>query len=372
MKTTRFTLRNLAAGFAIALALASCQNNESINPQKDLLPQSFSVDIPPSISSNAAGGRIGGRVQTDTLQGNEIYRNLGTFINVGKNASKIVEGFINGVRKYRIDKIQSLTYTSDEDGRAKNLIVKSKVDFEGTTWDYQLTVTDAADESQADGGKAMQLFWNTDIVKGIAIIKPYNSDRNKNSKVPDALFKVTYTEGGSLGYEKQMEVFISGVPLGNPITEPYSINTVHMFAGKKGNVIDVVGNSNHPNASFFTTDKGFNWAFVASGNELFDIGVAEVGLPSSSLDNSDRNVLLKDNSIKNVFTKAINTIWPGIDQTQVAAYLKNTAAPGYFSKNGFMRGGTSPGTEWDALAARLGALSPYNPLQTSNLVVKFK
>jgi len=53
--------------------------------------------------------------------------------------------------------------------------------------------------------------------------------------------------------------------------------------------------------------------------------------------------------------------------------LQNTAAPGYFNeKAGFLSGGESPGPEWDALAARLENLSPYNPLETSNLTVAFK
>ena len=373
MKKAKLIFSFLVGSIALSMVLISCQNNEAVSPQKDLLPQSFSVDIPNSISSNGiSGGRLGGRVASDTLSGNDIYKNLSTFIYAGERASKLVEAFINGVRKYRIDKIQSLTYTSDDDGRVKNLVVTSNVDFDGTTWNYQLTITDANSENQPDGGKALQLFWNTNVIKGIAIVKPFNCDRIKNSNAPDALLKVNYSEGENLGYEAQMEVFVSGLPLGNPITEPYSINTIHMFVGRKGDVVDVYGNSNHPNATFFAPNKGFNFAFVASGNELIDIGVAEVGLPSSSLDSNDHKVLLKDNSIKNVFTIGINILFPGVDQSLVAAYLKNTAAPGYFNKKGFMSGGTSPGADWNSLAARLNALTPYSPLQTSNLVVKFK
>ena len=146
-----------------------------------------------------------------------------------------------------------------------------------------------------------------------------------------------------------------------------------MFAGKKGDVVDVYGNTNHPNAILFSGNVGFNWAFVASGNDVTDIGVAEVGLPPSDLDESDRDVLLKDYSIKNVFTTEINSVWPGIDPDLLAAYLTNTAAPGYFdNKNGFISGGVSPGAEWDVLTNRLTALSPYNPKSTSELVVTFK
>ena len=195
----------------------------------------------------------------------------------------------------------------------------------------------------------------------------------KNANAKDAIFRIDYTEGGELGYDAQMEVLIAGLPLESPLSNPFSISSLHMFAGKKGDVVDVYGNSNHPNAVFFSGDTGFNWAFVASGSDPGNIGVAEVGLPPSTLDNADHTVLLKDYSIKNVFTSKINATWPGLDPNLVAAYLANTAAPGYFSsKKGFLSGGVSPGAEWDALAARLDALSPYNPLQTSNLVVTFK
>lgn len=146
-----------------------------------------------------------------------------------------------------------------------------------------------------------------------------------------------------------------------------------MFAGKKGDVVDVYGNTNHPNAIFFSGNAGFNWAFVASGNDVKNIGVAEVGLPPGDLDESDREVLLKEYSIKNVFTTEITSAWPGIDQDLLAAYLSNTSAPGYFdNKHGFIAGGVSPGADWDVLTNRLTKLSPYNPKSTSEMVVTFK
>lgn len=376
MKTLKFISSLFAVGLVFSLVLTSCENNESIQPQQDLLPQSFSVDIPASLSNknSIANGRISGRIKEDTLQGNDIYLHLNTFIAVGEGASKIVEEFIDGIRKYKIDRIQSLTFTSDDDNRTKNLIVLSDVTFEDQAWDYQLTVTDANSEGEADGGKGLQIFWNKNkLVKGIAIIKPYNCDRIQNANAKDAVFRIDYTEGGALGYDAQMEVTIAGLPLENPLENPYSVSTLKMFAGKKGDVVDVYGNTNHPNAILFSGNAGFNWAFVASGNDVKNIGVAEVGLPPSMLDKSDRQTLLKEYSIKNVFTKEITAVWPGIDQNLLAAYLTNTSAPGYFdSKKGFIAGGASPGADWDVLTGRLNSLSPYNPKNTSELVVTFK
>ncbi|MBX7124310.1 MAG: hypothetical protein K1X47_01340 [Cyclobacteriaceae bacterium] len=365
------SLRSIVMALMLAIFVMSCQTNEPVTPQQDLLPQKFSVNIPSAISTKSTVA--GGRVKGDTLNGNAIYLNLGTFIAVGKGASEIVEAFINGIRAYHIDRVKTLTYSGD-DNRSKNLVVLSQVEFGGHLWDYALTITDADSEGNADGGKALQLFWNNEApIKGIAIIKPFNCDRTKNSLSGDSMFRIDYSEGGEHGYDAEMEVRISDLPLTAPGSDKFAIGSLHMFAGRKGDVVDVFGNSNHPNANLFTADTGFNWAFVAASNEKTNIAVAEVGLPPSSLDSNDRQVLLKDYSVHNVFVAGITAIWPGIDQTLLNSYLSNTAAPGYFnSVKGFLSGGNSPGADFDVLAARLDGLSPYNPLETSNLHVVFK
>jgi hypothetical protein len=376
MKTSNLITRLLTLGLFASVLFTSCENNEMVEPQQDLLPNSFSVDIPNSLSNqnSVTNGRINGRISEDTLKGNDIYLHLNTFIAVGEGAADLVEEFIEGIRKYKIDRIQSLSYISEDDNRKKNLLVLSNITFENQTWDYQLTVTDANSEGDADGGKALQIFWNKSAkVKGIAIVKPFHCDRNDNTNAPDAIFRIDYTEGGSSGYDAQMEVSISGLPLPSPLDDPFAISTLKMFAGKKGDVVDLYGNTNHPNAILFSGNAGFNWAFVASGNDVKNIGVAEVGLPPSKLDETNRNILLKEYAIKKVFTKEITTLWPGIHQTLLDAYLSNTGAPGYFdNKKGFIAGGTSPGADWDVLANRLNALSPYNPKNISDLSVSFK
>jgi len=376
MKTLKFVSQYVVAIGAIGLLLFACEDNPETVPQEDILPESFSVNIPSSISNNnvSSGGRTSGRMSEhdETFHGNDIYEGLATFIWIGEAASEIVEEIILALRIYNINKEFTLTYESDDDNRTKNLVVEENSEFEGTTWQFQLTITDAESEGNADGGKAMQLFWNTNPVKGIAILKPFNIDRLHDAEAGEAIFRIDYSEGGELGYDAHMLVGISNLPLEDPEVDPFSVRTLRMFAGKTGNVVDVYGNSHHPNAQFFTPDVGFNWAFVASGNEVTDIGVAEVGLPPSDLDETDREVLLEEYSIKNVFTEAINIAFPGIAPEFIEAYLVNTDAPGYFEKDGFISGGVSPGTDWDVLAARLTDLSPYNPLETSELEIVFK
>ncbi|MEO5600910.1 MAG: hypothetical protein ABIR06_08285 [Cyclobacteriaceae bacterium] len=375
MKTLKLVSFVLMTGMAFSIFLSSCESHPEVTPQQDILPQSLTVEVPAALSYNdASDGRLGrlGRIREDSLRGNHIYLHLGTFIAVGKGASEIVEGIIFGLKKYHIDRVMSMSYRGEDDNRTKNLIVESNVSFESKVWDYQLTITDADSEGNDDGGKALQIFWNKSApIMGIAIIKPYNCDRQKNADAKDAMFRINYTELSDLGYDAQMEVLISGLPLESPLDNPYSMSTLSMFAGKKGDVVDVFGNSNHPNAILFSGNAGFNWAFVASGNDTKHIGVAEVGLPPSELESDNRDVLLKEYSVKNVFTSEITTVWPGIDQQLLALYLKNTAAPGYFDNDGFISGGVSPGAEWNSLTDRLEDLTPYSPKAVSTLNVSF-
>ena len=377
MKNLNFNNLKLVAAslLVVVFTITSCEVNDVPTPgQEDALPQQFRVDIPSSISNEfSANARYAnGRTAADTLQGNDIYEHLGLFIHIGEEAAEIVEDIINGIRHHHINRPMVLSFEGDDDGRVKNLVVEEDVEFDGEFWEFQLTITDAESETNPDGGKAIQVFWNTGTIKGVALLKPYNIDRENDAEWAETMFRIDYSEGGEHGYEAHMIVSIAELPMVDPLEDPYSMSTMKMFAGRNGDVIDVYGNSDHPNAIFFAGEAGFNWAFVASGSESQDIGVAEVGLPPSNLDEPSRSQLLGYYAIKEVFTREILQVWPGLDPDIVDAYLKNTAAPGYFDTDGFISGGESPGEEFDVLAERLGSLSPYNPKEIRNLTVEFK
>jgi len=347
----------------------SCKKDDELDTK--ILPTSFSVDIPSSISSSTKSTNV------DTLEGNEIYQHLRTFIAVGEKSASIVEEIIFAISVYGLNKPMSFSYVSDDDNRTKNIEIIENSDFENTVWSYQLTITDSVSETNKDKGYAMQIFWNTNPTKGIAILKPYNINRNDTS-LNQAIVRIDYSEAGENDYEKQMIVYISDLPLADSITEPYSMQTLKMFAGQKADIIDIYGNSNHPNATFFATDnKGFNWAFVASSDKNLNIAIAEVGLPDSYLNSVDRNIILKDYSIKNVMTSEINSWclenW-GVTASQdtINAYLKNAEAPGYFDNNGFISAGEAPNQNYTNLNTSMDKLSTYNPFEITNLKIEFK
>ncbi len=369
------TIKPFLATLVLVAGMMACEQNPGIEQPASILPDKFGIDIPSSISNN---GNISGRISNgrssgeDVLQGDDIYQHLETFIYIGESAADIVEEIIAGIRQHNINSALTLTYNSDDDGRAKTLVVVEGDTYEGITYEFSLTITDTDSEGNQDGGYAMQIFWDRSPIKGVAIIKPANLDFVHEADAGEAVYKIEYDSESDLGYDAHMIVSIVDLTLEQPNVNPYSMRTLQMFVGKTGDVIDVYGNSNHPNAQFFTTDTGFNWAFVAAGYESKDLGVAEVGLPPSNLDESSRDILLNTYSVRNVFTEQLITEFPNIEQNLLDLYLMHTDGPGYFTDEGFIAGGTPPSNLWDELVVRIGDLAPYNPAEISNLQIDFE
>src|SRR5687767_3665940 len=101
MKTLKFISYMFIAGLATSLILTSCESNPEVTSEQDLLPKTFRVEIPASISTASSSGRkSSGRMHADSLKGNDIYRHLGTFIAIADGSAKLVEAFIEGIRKH--------------------------------------------------------------------------------------------------------------------------------------------------------------------------------------------------------------------------------------------------------------------------------
>lgn len=375
MKTLNFFI--VLAVFSAAMLFSSCENN-TVEPQGDygILPENFMIDVPGSLTSSTVKSAIMKNAEGDTLNGNEIYEHLRNFIAIGEAAGTMVEAIIWNITIHKIDQVKSLTFVSDEDNRVKNMVVSEGIEYGDRIWEYSLTITDAESEGNEDGGKGLQIFWNKSPIAGIAIFKPYNINRRELSS-GEAMFSIEYSEAGNEAYDAYMIVDIAGLPRPDRSQDPFAVDNLKMFVGKKGDIIDVYGNSNHPNAQFFTENTGFNWAFVASGYDEANIAVAEVGLPSSLLDTDSREILLEEYSFKNVLTEEVNTWFLdnfGIrpDSTDLAAYLKNAEAPGFFNNGGFVQGGTAPSEDYNELLTRIDLLTPYNPKYISELSISFK
>lgn len=358
----------------MAFGIWSCGDEIEKNPEpENIVPQTFTVAIPPALTNGPSSGRLSGRTSMDEdFSGNDVYELLGLFIDIGENSAELVEGIMGGVSAFGLNKATTFSYASDEDGRTKNAEVLEGSQYEGVNYEYALLITDADSEDSQDGGHAMQVFWNTSPVNGVALLKPININRNDDDGLNEAIFRIDYSEIPTNGYEAHMIVSIVNLPQADPEVDQFSIDNLKMFVGKSGEIVDVYGNSNHPNASFFEASPGFSWSFVASGIDNQDIGVAEVGLPPSTLDATERDAILVDYSIKQVFSDLIEDAFPDIGQELLDQLLMNTEAPGFFNESGFIQGGTSPSSEFDPLTDRIKNLTPYNPKDISALTVEFK
>lgn len=383
MKTLKkiFTISFLS----IALLFSSCELSREVEPGTDtgILPERFKIDIPTSLSNEGveSGLKSATATESDTLNGNSIYRHLNSFIRIGEGAADIVQGIMFAIAFYDINEPMRLSYECEEDGRIKNLVVEEDVEYAGKRWEFMLTISDAESEGEPDGGKALQVFWNERPIEGIAILKPHHIDRHRNRLARHAMFRIGYSEAPSDKYERTMMVEISGLPIDEEGVEKgrpsFALRNMKMFVGKNGDRIDVYGNSDHPNARFFNDRAGFSWSFVASGFDSQDIGVAEVGLPPSILDENDGDVLLKRYSMKNVLTNEI-TEWflknwgIGPDSADLANYLQNTEAPGFFAQQGFVQAGVSPREAYDPLIRAINDLAPFNPKEVHEQTIEFK
>lgn len=354
--------------FTLSILFVGCtKDKEQING--DIMPEKFKVDIPSSISNNAAKSDKDG-----VLNGNDIYAHLTTFIAVGEGAADIVQEIIYAIRKYDLDQAMSFSYESEDDGRTKHVVIIENSEFESVVWQYQLTTTDE------DGGTALQVFWNNNPVKGIAILNPYNLDRTSVNEWSQSeqwtdentMYRVDYSED-EIDYEARMIVYISGLKLPEDLTgdNRFAMESMKMFVGKNGDIVDVYGNSNHPYASFFDDNTvGFNWAFSASADESVDRAVAEVGLPPCNLDASDRETLLETYSIHDVFYNELIEL--GFNEDDILDFIVNTEAPGYFNESGFVAAGEAPSASYQAAESSMNNLTPYNPVLISNLNIQFK
>lgn len=346
-------------------------SEESINNGKSKFPETFKVDVPSSFSSPTSEKSS----QDDTLKGSDIYQHLRTFVYIGESAADIVEDIMFALSDNNINREMTFSFTGD-DGREKTCVVLENIPFEDETYEFQLTMTDT------DGSDALQIIWNTNPVKGTAIIQPYALDHTNNDVGALTMYRIDYSEDGSKGYEKHMEVSILDLRL--PEGDVYAMDNLKMFVGKNGEEIEVFGNSNHPNAVLLNPShkEGFDWAFAARCNEVKDISVAKLGLPPVDYTSTDE--IFTTYAIKEVFKNEALTVWGkyiGVLFTQaefdaiIDNYLIEAQAPAYFSDKGYLAcGPNNVPTDIEGFTADfidLSSLTSFVPKDVTELSISF-
>lgn len=340
--------------------LVACSSDDEVPSQIDI-PSNFSVDIPQSISDNAGG--LNGRVSGDgdgMIEGNEIYESLRGFIKIGEGSAEIIELTLLVGVALEVQNVRSYTFESEDDGREKRIDINEGVTRGGTAYDYEMTMIDTENDEMA-----LQLLWNTDPVQGVGILKPYNIDRTEHTDAIDAFVRIDYSEDDAT-YDATMTVSIAGLET----PQNGDIDNLKMFVGKKGDIVDVMGNSNHPNIVIIDEDftGGRNYAFVARGDESTDLGVAKLALPPSATTTDD---VLVDYSVYAVLDAEIKKL--GItDQDLIDEYLAEALSPAYFNNDGFITSGpdNKPVSFSDEFVDLTG-MNPFVPNDVKNLTLDF-
>lgn len=357
---------------SLGLVMVQCKDDNANAGSNEEFPQKFTVDIPSAISNNntlKSGNE-------DGISGAETYEHLRNFIAIGEEAANWVEEIMVNIAIYGLNKPMDFPYVGD-DGRKKILVVSDDVQFEGKYFEHQLDIIDWLSDENDDGGYALQVFWSGSPVNGIAILKPYNWDRVNDENIPNTMFRIDYSEAGASVYDATMQVSISNWEYDHGF-DRFNMDNLKMFVGKKGDVIDVYGNSNHPDAWLYFDDTvGLSWAFVASGSDSKDIAVAEVGLPWSSVDSDSRDSLLNYYSVKNVFSREVTQVVfeeYGYEPTadMLKPYLVEVNAPAFFNQTGFVSGGEMPNDSYQPFINNIGSLVPFNPKEISEMELNFK
>lgn len=340
--------------------MIACSSDDEVEATVDI-PAQFSIDIPSSISSNT--GNLSGRATGDgdgVIEGDEIYESLRYFIHLGEESADILELTLQVGAILEANNVRSYTFDGDDDGREKRIDIAENVTRGGVSYEYELIMVDTENEEQA-----VQLLWNTSPVSGVGILKPFNIDRSDLDASENAFLRIDYSEDDA-NYDATMTISISGV---EPV-ENGDIDNMKMFVGKKGDIIEVMGNSNHPNVVII--DKGFtggrNYAFVGRGDESTDLGVVKLALPPSSVTTAD---VLVDYSVFKVLEDEINEV-ANLDESTIDAILAEALSPAYFNNDGFITSGEdNKPASFDATFVNLDGMNPFVPNDIKNLEVNF-
>lgn len=344
----------------------SCSKDDTETSQSSkTLPTQIVVDIPTSISSS---GSLKSLVQnTDTSKGGLIYSNLRLFIGVGEVSADVVQGIFNALKQHNINKAMEFDFVSNDDQKTKHCVVVENASYEGVSYEMKLTISDGPN-------KALQVFWSGNPVKGVAILNPHWI--NRNDTMVSAMYKIEFGRKVSSTYDSEMTVSITGLPA----IGLYGINNLKMFVGKKGNTVEVIGNSNHPHAVLFdvANTDGLSYAFAARADSVSNIAVAKLALPGTSL---ATNAQIFDNySVYKVFSTELHKIWDPIATTPqqqavvnalIDYNLQHAQIPAYFNNSGYIGCGATLPTGFTSSFTDLGSLLPYAPVSVKNMTISF-
>lgn len=350
-----------------SIVLSSCSKDEEYRKSPTFLPQTFSVSLPEALSNSNTL-----KNSTNADAGSVLNEQLATFINIGEGAGEYMEDIILSITRFDIDGPTSKSFVSDLDGRSKTIQIITSSEYDGTVWENQMIISDKESFKNEDKGIGVQFFWNNAPVKGVAIVKLYNWNRDNPEGLINTMCKIEYSETGDSGYESAMTISISDWDAAFK-TPQYQLENLKMFAGKNNNTVDVYGCSTHPKAWIINKNPiGYSFAYAAAGNYTANIGLAEIGLPLLGENLTSRNEILELNSLKNTISAQVLKKYPSLSESLLKPFLVNTEAPGHFDNNGFIPTKNVDNDNFLELNEHIKKLTPYNPQLINELSIAFK
>ncbi len=362
-------MKKHASGLYLLLLLIILSTACEKNKNNSIVPEDFKVGMTDAISRPDLDKKS---LELD-VDGNSLYNHLRTLVWIGEFSADFVNDALATVRALEIEGAGEFSYTSREDFRAKDVLVRQNVDYFNQTWQYGMFISDE------DGSPALQLFWNRNPLKGVALLNPGNFNRNVllNRK---AMLKVEYSEdkmdatGAPSAFDKYMIVSVTNLDT----TNINFMNKLKMFVGKKDDIVYIRGNSTHPTGYILDDSRsdGVCWTFVAKNNVARDIAVAKVALPPVFAESMTG--MWDTYSLKTVLTTEVESVYSNLSPTEldalVTATTANADAPGYFSGSaGFISSGGEVPTQsgFSTEFIDLSSLVPYIPAEVEQMEINF-
>jgi hypothetical protein len=358
------TMKNISLFLvAAALLISSCEKKG----KKNIVPEDFKIGISDAISSPDFDKKgLQYDLLDDTVRGNELYQQLRNMIYVGEFSADIVNSSMLTIRELGIDQAMDFSFTSKDDGRKKDVVVRENVDFQNRTWQYGMMITDA-------GNKAFQLFWDLNPVEGIALLD-IGEFNHQALLQRNSFIKIEYSED-DLFFDRQMLVYITNL---DSLDRNY-MNKLKMFVGQWGDLVYIRGNSNHPTAAIVDPNYvgGRSWCFVAKNHINLNIALAKVSMPPVDLNTISG--IWSTFSMDKVLEEEIRTVYsdlPTVEQDAIVAVATAEAkSPGFFVGNaGFYTSGLDnipllPGFDNDFID--LSGLDPFIPNEVNIMDLTF-
>jgi hypothetical protein len=350
---------------ALAFLLFSSCNSVVTNPPKaeNIIPlDSILVDIPAPLSTYVSGARKSSPV--DPIDGQEIYEALRVYIGFAEESAELIRKILEIIHDQKLTKPKDFQFTGD-DGRTKEVSIRTDIFADGISWDYRINIQNSG------GNMAFQFFWIKKPFQAFAILDLYAMDSIEHQTIQGMMMSIQVNRNKGIGVKRQQMVQVADHP--KPGSDDSYLDNLKMLILDKGNLVEIMGNSNHPDMVLIDSSQtpGKSYSFVGRGSKSQDIGVVKLALPPSGLNNLQ--FLFEQYSVDTVLKSEILNLDPSFPIDTLNVLLQNARIPAYFNGQGFISAGPIPPSlpGFTNTFIDLSGLNPFLPKEVRDLKIDF-